>query len=74
MFDGVQEDDGIHAEIAITGTNWSKKPDKFCFNIMEITTCDSLRCGGVGVLLYRNRYVWFYSTNAHNFLDDKECK
>jgi hypothetical protein len=74
VFRGVQKDDGIYAEITITGTSASKRPDKFCFNIMEITTCDDLRCGGVGVLLYRNEYVWFYHPDVNRFLEDKECK
>ncbi len=74
VFRGVQKDDGIYAEITITGTSASKRPDKFCFNIMEITTCDDLRCGGVGVLLYRSEYVWFYHPDVNRFLEDKECK
>lgn len=74
VFRGVQKDDGIHAEIAITGKDMNKKPDKFCFNIMEITTNDSLGCGGVGALLYRNEYVWGYHRDVNRFLDDKECK
>jgi hypothetical protein len=74
VFRGVQEDDGIHAEISITGKDTNKKPDRFCFNIMEITTYDDLGCGGVGVLLYRNEYVWPYNQDVNRFLDEKECK
>jgi len=70
VFDGRQEDDGIHAEVTFSGAK-SSKPEKFCFNITEITTCDKLSCGGVGVLLYRNDFV-FEGVNI--FLHKKECK
>lgn len=70
VFRGVQKDDGIHAEITFSGTKTSK-PEKFCFNIMEITTYDDLRCGGVGVLIYRNDFVY---DGVNIFLHKKECK
>lgn len=70
MLRGVQEDDGIHAEITISGAKTSK-PERFCFNIMEITTYDDLRCGGVGVLLYRNDFV-FEGVNI--FLHKNKCE
>jgi len=73
VFEGVQEDDGIHAEITISGTKTSK-PDKFCFNIMEITTCDDLRCGGVGVLLYRNEFVYYAYSDVNLFLHKNKCE
>jgi hypothetical protein len=74
VFRGIQEDDGIHAGITIKGTDGNKTPDKFCFNIMEITTCDDLRCGGVGVLLYRNDYTYYVYPDVNLFLHRKECK
>jgi len=74
VFDGVQRDDGIHAEVTVRGTDSGKKPDKFCFNLMEITTCDQTRCGGVGVLLYRNEYTYDIYPDVNLFLHKKECK
>jgi len=73
VFDGIQEDDGIHAEITISGTKTSK-PDRFCFNIMEITTCDDLKCGGVGVLLYRNEFVYYIYSDVNLFLHKNKCE
>ncbi|HPA16081.1 MAG TPA: hypothetical protein PKV75_12540 [Desulfobacterales bacterium] len=70
VFAGKQEDDGIHAEVTFSGTKTSK-PEKFCFNITEITTYDKLSCGGVGVLLYRNDFEY---DGVNIFLHKKECK
>lgn len=78
VFTGRQEDDGIHAAVEVVGTHYLKTPDKFCFHLMEITTCDDLSCGGVGVLLYRNIFnisEWVGGAgNANFFLLQKYCK
>jgi len=70
VFNGRQLDDGIHAEVTFSGPKTSK-PEKFCFNITEITTYDDLKCGGVGVLLYRNDFIY---VGVNEFLHKKECK
>ena len=77
VFDGWQRDDGIHAKITIRGKGVSKPPDRFCFNLMEITTCDSLGCGGVGVLLYRNTYDQSKTSPSETmniFLESRMCE
>jgi len=77
VFKGRQQDDGIHAEVEVAGTHYMKAPDKFCFHLMEITTCDELQCGGVGVLLYRNLFdtsEWASVGGINFFLLQKQCK
>ncbi len=75
VFRGVQQEDGIHAGIIIRGETAGKPPDRFCFNLMEITTCDDLDCGGVGVLLYRNTYIGDYQQGGMNqFLEYQVCE
>jgi len=56
VIEGYQKDDGIHGHVSIVGTKYLKAPDVFCFHLMEITTCDEPRCGGVGAVLYRNHF------------------
>jgi hypothetical protein len=76
VFDGRQEDDGIQARIEVVGSRDTVAPDKFCFRLMEITTDDM--CGGVGALLYRNRFDEYEGSvppaPANYFLNNKYCK
>lgn len=54
MFYGEQKDDQLFGQIEVVGTRYNQAPDQFCFHLQEIVTDDSLACGGVGILLYRN--------------------
>ena len=77
VFTGTQADDGIHAQVEIVGSREMDAPDKFCFRLMEITTDDT--CGGVGALLYRNRFdkldfKYDPVVPANYFLNNKHCK
>ncbi len=77
VFSGTQEDDGIHAWVEILGSKYLTKPDKFCFHLTEIRTCDDLRCGGVGVLLWENAFNWNEHNSPRNtnfFLVNKQCQ
>lgn len=75
VFRGVQHDDGIHAQIIIRGETAGKPPDRFCFNLVEITACDDLVCGGIGVLLYRNAYIVDCQQGGMNqFLEYQACE
>lgn len=65
VFSGTQQDDGIHAGVEILGARYLTKPDKFCFHLTEIRTCEDLRCGGVGVLLWENAFNWSAEHNSH---------
>jgi len=65
VFLGTQHDDGIHAWVEVAGSKYLKKPDKFCFHLTEIRTCEDLRCGGVGVLLWENAFNWSEERNTH---------
>lgn len=78
VFSARQEEDMIYGTIDVIGTDYLKVPDKFCFDITEITTCDDLYCGGAGLLLYRN----YFNTKeffgripyGNNFLNVKNCR
>ncbi len=65
VFSGTQQDDGIHASVEVLGSKYLTKPDKFCFHLTEIRTCEDLRCGGVGVLLWENAFNWSEEHNTH---------
>ena len=77
VFTGSQQDDGVQAHIEVVGSRDMVAPDKFCFRLMEITTDDM--CGGVGALLYRNRFdkndfKYAPAAPAHYFLNNEHCK
>lgn len=78
VFNGSQEDDGIQGYVEVVGSRDSVAPDRFCFRLVEITTDDM--CGGVGALLYRNRfnlYDFKYAPAApgvNYFLNNVHCK
>lgn len=77
LFTGTQQDDGIHARVEVVGARENSSPGTFCFHLMEITTCDDLRCGGIGVLLYRNTFnnsEWNGVSWGNLFLLQKLCK
>jgi hypothetical protein len=65
VFSGTQHDNGIHASVEVLGSKYLTKPDKFCFNLTEIRTCEDLRCGGVGVLLWENAFNWSEEHHSH---------
>ncbi len=78
VFTGTQEDDGIHASVEVIGEREGVVPEKFCFRLLEITTDDM--CGGVGALLYRNRFLAYdfdyypASGSGYYFLNNYHCK
>lgn len=55
VFEGRQEDARLFGRVAVEGKR-VEAPEKVCFRLMEITT-DEQSCGGVGVLMYRNRFA-----------------
>ncbi len=78
VFPGEQRDDGIHGHIKVAGPISkylrNNAPDKFCFNLMEVTTYDGTTCGGVGVLLYRNLHEPPLRGDVNWFLEYRECR
>jgi hypothetical protein len=59
------------------GPNLNTKVERFCFHLQEVTTDDSMICGGVGHLLYRNwnrGMIPTESSTGNLFLHNKLCK
>jgi hypothetical protein len=60
---------------ALQGVGWivSGTPDRrissVCLNVLEVTTDDSLTCGGVGIVLYRRPAL-----ESGKFLHDRICR
>ena len=78
VFNGTQQDDGIQGRVEVVGSRDSVAPDRFCFRLLEITTDDM--CGGVGALLYRNRFDLYdfkyapATPGVNYFLNNVHCK
>lgn len=70
-FIGVQEDGGISGYCQVMGAKLNVKPDNFCFYLTEIRTCDSMTCGGAGLLLWEND---FSGDGINKFIIHKQCK
>lgn len=70
-FTGVQQDGGIWGVCEVMGPKLLAKPDKFCFYLTEIRTCDSMTCGGAGLLLWEND---FGGDGINKFIIHKQCK
>lgn len=74
VFEGSQGEYQITGSVSVEGKR-IEAPEKVCFRLMEITTSDDLRCGGVGILLYRNS---FYAGAGHppsrDFFRQIHCK
>jgi len=70
-FTGVQQDGGIWGVCEVMGAKLNAKPDKFCFYLTEIRTCDSMTCGGAGLLLWEND---FGGEGINKFIIHKQCK
>lgn len=71
VFSGFQKDGGIWGECQVMGTKLNVQPDNFCFYLTEIRTCDSMTCGGAGLLLWEND---FSGDGINKFLTHKQCK
>lgn len=70
-FSGVQQDGGIVGIFQAMGAKLNVEPDKFCFYLTEIRTCDSMTCGGAGLLLWEHD---FSGNGINQFLIHKQCK
>lgn len=70
-FSGVQQDGGIFGLFQAMGAKLNVEPDKFCFYLTEIRTCDAMTCGGAGLLLWEND---FGGGGINKFLIHKQCK
>lgn len=78
VFDACQQEERIYGMILVIGTDYLKVPDKFCFDITEITTCDDLYCGGTCLFLYRNDFnnkeYFGMFPYGNNFLNERSCR
>ena len=71
-FVGVQQDGRIWGQCQVMGAKLNVEPDKFCFYLTEIRTCDSMTCGGAGLLLWENDFASADGINM--FIIHKQCK
>lgn len=69
-FSGEQQDGGIFGLFQAMGAKLNVQPDKFCFYLTEIRTCDSMTCGGAGLLLWENEF----GDGINKFIIHKQCK
>lgn len=77
VFRATQRETQIWGFETVVGPTVNAKVDKFCFNLLEVTSDDSVSCGGVGHLLYRE---WNQGTvpteprSGNMFLHNMLCK
>ena len=77
VFRATQRDTQIFGFETVVGPTVNAKVDKFCFNLLEVTSDDSMICGGVGHLLYREWNQGNVPTEPRNgnlFLHNMLCK
>lgn len=76
-FRATQQETYIQGMESPVGPTVNVKVDKFCFHLLEVTSDDSMSCGGVGHLLYREWNQGTIPTESQSgnlFLHNMLCK